>query len=69
MHKIILYGAGKRCEALFEILQKSNIKIEAIIDSDINKWGKNLGKYKICSPEKFKNFKILIYVLQLQIIK
>lgn len=52
--KIMVWGAGEKTR---EFLSYHNfyddiIEIIAIVDSDKEKWGKNLGDYEIISPEK-----------------
>ena len=56
MKKIVLYGAGKRCRGLIRILRCSDYKVETILDSDKDKWGKEIEGYKIEPPEKMKEF-------------
>ena len=51
IHKVILYGAGERCKQLSRILQQTDIKIAAIIDSDRDKWGDTIEGNEIMSPE------------------
>lgn len=56
MHKLILYGAGKRCEKICEIIKQSDIEIMAVLDSNPDKWGQTVSGYVIESPEKILEF-------------
>lgn len=56
LHKLILYGAGKRCRNLCKVLLKSDIKTVIITDSDCNKWEKELEGYQIIAPEALENY-------------
>lgn len=49
--RIVLYGAGRCCERTCALLEKADIKILAIIDSDKNKQGRELAGHIIESPE------------------
>lgn len=49
---IVLYGAGRCCERTCAMLEKSDIRILAIVDSDKNKQGKELAGHIIESPEE-----------------
>lgn len=58
MRKLIFYGAGKRCETMCKLLEQcSNIKIAAILDTDSNKWGMNVGGYVVEPPEGINDFR------------
>lgn len=52
--KLVLYGAGKRCKALCMILQKFDVDIIAIIDSNPDKWGSEIEGYQIEPPERLR---------------
>ena len=43
--KVILYGCGKRCQVILDILAESNMAVVYIIDSNSNKWGEYFGGY------------------------
>ncbi len=63
--KIVLYGAGERCEKLIEAIDGNNIKILAIIDADSQKNGKSIGGCTVESLDalsKYKNEKICITI-------
>lgn len=57
MHKLVLYGAGKRCIKLCELLKQSSMEIMAVTDSDCNKWGQEVAGYAIESPDKIFELK------------
>lgn len=44
---IVIYGAGKRCQELLELISEDSIQIMAIIDADCNKIGTTIGKYTV----------------------
>ena len=54
IHKLILYGAGKRCRTLCKILKWSDIFIEAVIDSDKQKWGQEVDGRLIQPPKEME---------------
>lgn len=57
MEKIILFGAGKIGESVYELLKKrkeDNI-IECFCDSNIELWGKKIGDLTVKSYEECKN--------------
>ena len=56
IHKVVLYGAGRRCEQLCQILRQTEIEIIAIIDSNPDKWGERIGGYVIESPKRVKEY-------------
>ncbi|MCI8402867.1 MAG: glycosyltransferase [Lachnospiraceae bacterium] len=63
VREVILYGAGKRCRALCEILKWSDVSVVAVIDSDEKKWGKEISGYPIQPPkeaEKLQNVSVCI---------
>lgn len=57
MHKLVLYGAGKRCIRLCIHLKQLDMEIVAVLDSDCNKWGGEVEGYLIESPEKILELK------------
>lgn len=56
VHRVVLYGAGKRCEQLCQILKWTEIEIIFIADSNPRKWGDAIEGYIIDSPEKLKEY-------------
>lgn len=44
---LILYGSGKRCEILIELIKKSDINIVKVVDSNPEKWGNDIRGYKV----------------------
>ncbi len=48
--KVILYGCGKRCQVILDILAESNMAVVYIIDSNSNKWGEYFGGYVVSNP-------------------
>lgn len=72
IQRIILYGSGKRCNILFEILRLSNIEIIAILDSDPNKWGYMIHGHKVESPYKIHELRkenICITIADFNVVK
>ncbi len=55
-HELILYGSGKRCEVLCEVLQKTDTEIIVVVDSDPNKWGCLIEGFSVKSPEEIRKF-------------
>lgn len=53
---LILYGAGKRCSNLLELIKNTDIHIRAIIDSDSQKWGAFIKGYEVMPPDCLKLF-------------
>jgi len=49
---VALYGAGFSLELVLPVLQRFNINIRAICDSNIEKQGKIVHGYSVISPEK-----------------
>lgn len=49
---IYLFGAGGTCKSCIESIEENNVKINGILDNDINKWGKKIKGYDIFSPNK-----------------
>lgn len=57
LRKIILYGAGRRCERLCKLLEHcSSLEVVAILDTNSDKWGTKIGQYQVEPPEKIKDF-------------
>lgn len=57
MHKLVLYGAGKRCIRLCKLMKRLDIEIAAVLDSNCSKWGKEVEGYLVESPEKILELK------------
>ena len=56
--KLVLYGAGKRCEKIYKQLRQcSNIEVIAILDSNPDKWRTKVEGYPVEAPERMKDFK------------
>ena len=53
MRSVILYGSGKRCRILCEILRQldSEIEIIFIVDSNPAKWGNRIEGILVESPD------------------
>ena len=56
MKKLVLFGSGKRCKRLCNILKGSNYEVVAILDSNPDRWGEEVIGYKIEPPKIIKNF-------------
>ena len=57
VQKLIIYGAGKRCETLCKLLdQCSDIEIAAILDTNPDKWGMKVGGCQVEAPERINDF-------------
>lgn len=50
--EVVIYGGGWRCEYLMHWLNKEEIPVKFIIDSDINKHGQKIGSCTIYHPDK-----------------
>lgn len=50
--EVVIYGGGRRCEYLMHWLNKEEIPVKFIIDSDINKHGQKIGSCTIYHPDK-----------------
>ncbi|MBQ7920645.1 MAG: glycosyltransferase family 4 protein [Lachnospiraceae bacterium] len=57
MDNLFLYGSGKRCQILLNLLDEVEMKVSGVVDSDSTKWGKIIENYEICSPDILKNVK------------
>lgn len=63
--RLILYGAGKRCKALYRVLRLSGVEIVAIIDSDSKKWGTRIEGILVKDPNairKLQNVNLCITI-------
>lgn len=56
INRVVLYGAGRCCERLCAMLKKADIKTLAIIDSSMDKQGKEMAGHIVASPEKLVNY-------------
>lgn len=54
MKKIYLYGSGRRCRILLELLHDSDYQVIGVIDSDSEKWGQKVLDFMITGPEILK---------------
>ena len=54
--ELILYGAGKRCSQLIAALRCNDVRVKAIIDSDISKQKKYIDGIIILSPSYISLF-------------
>lgn len=57
IQELILYGAGKRCRNLCNVLQQTDISVVAVLDSDPNKWGEEIEGYQIQPPQTIKELR------------
>lgn len=57
MKNLYLYGSGKRCEVLLRYIQKNQYRVCGIIDSNSNRWGKNINGISVFPPEELSNKK------------
>lgn len=62
MKKAVLFGAGKRCKDVMEIVLKSYV-IECIVDNDKTKWGINLSGIEIKSPACLNMLKDIMVIV------
>lgn len=52
---IVLYGAGKKCEELLQVLEEAHgARVAAICDSDSQKWGTDFCGYPVLSPDRLR---------------
>ncbi len=57
INKVVLFGAGKRCKMLCQILQFSDIEIVAILDSNPDKWGIEVEGHLVRAPKVIGEYK------------
>lgn len=72
MKKVILYGAGKRCEALCKILKWGVVEVLAILDSDSSRWGEEVDGIIVEAPIRmrvFRDVNICITVADISAVK
>lgn len=48
--EIILYGSGRRCAGILPLLQRAQIPVRAVVDSEEMKWGTLIGHISIKPP-------------------
>ena len=54
MSNVIIFGAGGTGRKLAESIMKADHKVICFLDSDPNKWGKNIFNIPIMSPEQIR---------------
>lgn len=54
--EIILYGSGRRCEILLDLIGYSNIRINGIVDSNSQRWGKKVKGIVIESTDNLQQY-------------
>lgn len=54
--RVVLYGAGRRCEQMCAILEKSDITILAIVDNNLDKQGTEMAGHIVESPERLVEY-------------
>lgn len=66
MKSVVLYGAGKKCRSILELIEHTDIRIEAIFDGNKEKQGTFVGDYEVYPPSdisKFPSSDIFICIL------
>lgn len=43
MKKIYLYGSGRRCQILLDLIKNTDYQICGIVDGDAAKWGQKVN--------------------------
>ena len=61
MKKIYLYGSGRRCQILLDLIKNTDYQICGIVDGDAAKWGQKVNGITIESPEVLEKY-AFIYV-------
>lgn len=56
MHKLLLYGGGKRCKRILKLLSQSEKEKVTVLDSNPDKWGTKLEGCQVDSPNKIERF-------------
>lgn len=59
---LIIFGAGKQAESLYEIASFMGYHVVVFADNDVEKWGKKIKGLEIVSPEQLKNYDCKIVV-------
>ncbi len=57
IQKLILYGAGRRCERLCRMLRKTDVEPAALVDSSPKKWGEEVEGYRISAPKVLEEYR------------
>lgn len=53
---MIIFGAGKQAEFLYEIASFMGNQVVAFADNDAKKWGKRIRGIEVIAPEELKNY-------------
>lgn len=61
MKKIYLYGSGRRCQILLDLIKNTDYQICGIVDGDAARWGQKVNGITIESPEVLEKY-AFIYV-------
>ncbi len=56
-NRIILYGVGKRCDVLLNLLNDRSVEIVGVIDSNPAKWGMKFHGFEVLPPEELNQHK------------
>ena len=56
MKELWLYGSGKRCHILLNLVKNTDYEICGIVDSDADKWGQNFNGITIESPDVLRKY-------------
>lgn len=59
---MIIFGAGKLAESLYEIASLMGYHVVVFVDNDEGKWGKRIKGIEIVSPEQLKNYDCKVVV-------
>ncbi len=59
---IIIFGAGKQAEYLYEVASFMGYQVVVFADNDEGKWGKKIKGVEVVSPEKLKDYSCKIVV-------
>lgn len=62
MIDMIIFGAGKMAESLYEIASLMEYQIVVFADNDEKKWGKRIKGIEVVSPERLKGYNCKIVV-------
>lgn len=56
MKELWLYGSGKRCHILLNLVKSTDYAVCGIVDSDADKWGQNFNGFTIESPDVLRKY-------------
>ena len=56
MKELWLYGSGKRCHILLNLVKNTDYAVCGIVDSDADKWGQNFNGITIESPDVLRKY-------------